>query len=234
MKTIDKVFEWAEKQKKEIFENRTEKEFNEERAEAFEDVFILDRDEYLKHDIISREESGSLEILRDLIQYLKKIGKIRKIKTKRKTKKEKQKEKQKEVIQEYKLMCEESKEIQELKKLKANKGGTFYDWQDGDRYFWNVFNKEGNKEGDEIHISDGENDAGVEPDFLNPHWLPRLKQLQEMVRGKFKSLSSMLSSFNEFDQRTLKVHRTLTKEQLWLAFVMKEKYNKIWNGEQWI
>lgn len=23
-------------------------------------------------------------------------------------------------------------------------------------------------------------------------------------------------------------------EQLWLAFVMKEKYNKTWNGEEWI
>jgi len=23
-------------------------------------------------------------------------------------------------------------------------------------------------------------------------------------------------------------------EQLWLAFVMKEKYNKVWNGEDWI
>lgn len=23
-------------------------------------------------------------------------------------------------------------------------------------------------------------------------------------------------------------------EQLWLAFVMKEKYNKIWNGEDWV
>jgi hypothetical protein len=23
-------------------------------------------------------------------------------------------------------------------------------------------------------------------------------------------------------------------EQLWLAFVMKEKYNKVWNGEDWV
>ena len=23
-------------------------------------------------------------------------------------------------------------------------------------------------------------------------------------------------------------------EQLWLAFVMKEKYNKVWNGEEWV
>jgi len=22
-------------------------------------------------------------------------------------------------------------------------------------------------------------------------------------------------------------------EQLWLAFVMKEKYNKVWNGKEW-
>ena len=23
-------------------------------------------------------------------------------------------------------------------------------------------------------------------------------------------------------------------EQLWMAFYMKEKYNKVWNGEKWI
>jgi len=26
----------------------------------------------------------------------------------------------------------------------------------------------------------------------------------------------------------------VTREQLELAFVMKEKYNKVWNGEQWV
>ena len=26
---------------------------------------------------------------------------------------------------------------------------------------------------------------------------------------------------------------TSSMEQLWLAFVMSEKYNKIWNGKEW-
>jgi len=64
-------------------------------------------------------------------------------------------------------------------------------------------------------------------------WLPRQDQLQEMVkRGNAKfhpyNLLWRLMRFahNSFDCTTM--------EQLWLAFVMKEKYNKTWNGEDWI
>ena len=31
-----------------------------------------------------------------------------------------------------------------------------------------------------------------------------------------------------------KREKVVSMEQLWLAFVMKEKYNKVWNGEEWI
>ena len=47
-------------------------------------------------------------------------------------------------------------------------------------------------------------------------WLPRQDQLQEMV---------------EKDNFSVKA---TSMEQLWLAFVMKEKYNKQWNGEGWV
>jgi hypothetical protein len=30
------------------------------------------------------------------------------------------------------------------------------------------------------------------------------------------------------------VYDEASPEQLWLAFVMKEKYNKVWNGEDWV
>ncbi len=36
-------------------------------------------------------------------------------------------------------------------------------------------------------------------------------------------------------QRHFNIAKSFTSmEQLWLAFVMKEKYNKVWDGEEWI
>uniref|UniRef100_A0A6H1ZFY2 Uncharacterized protein n=1 Tax=viral metagenome TaxID=1070528 RepID=A0A6H1ZFY2_9ZZZZ len=88
-------------------------------------------------------------------------------------------------------------------------------------------------------------------------WLPRQDQLQEMVTG---DLTSKVYSFYIFthpesaclhgnretgyfnreyckictDERN-RIFRTFTSmEQLWLAFVMKELHNKLWDGAKWI
>lgn len=78
-------------------------------------------------------------------------------------------------------------------------------------------------------------------------WLPRQDQLQEMVRhagyagfNGFKYFIKWLQASNggtypyfrcqdneEFPPFT-------SMEQLWLAFVMKERYSEIWNGADWI
>ena len=64
-------------------------------------------------------------------------------------------------------------------------------------------------------------------------WLPRQDQLQEMVVDKFENFLYMNYAADEYS--SLKNQSYLASmEQLWLAFVMKEKYNKIWNGEEWI
>ena len=69
-------------------------------------------------------------------------------------------------------------------------------------------------------------------------WLPRQDQLQEMVDGDdlFMSICDF-AAFVEIscirargDFRLRDFH---SMEQLWLAFVMKEKYNKVWNGK-WV
>jgi len=71
-------------------------------------------------------------------------------------------------------------------------------------------------------------------------WLPRQDQLQEMVPTKIagtkpnlKMISEFTHFFDYWDTVGIPVILT-TWEQLWLAFVMKEKYNKAWNGEDWI
>ena len=67
-------------------------------------------------------------------------------------------------------------------------------------------------------------------------WLPRQDQLQEMIGGMDKCLelvywwqeASKVGDYHGYYHDSFD-----SMEQLWLAFVMKEKYNKVWNGEEW-
>ena len=76
-------------------------------------------------------------------------------------------------------------------------------------------------------------------DFI---WLPRQDQLQDMVWRA--NVPFMLSVVDEFASTFfllvtagkrigIKWHPE-TMEELWLAFVMKEKYKKSWNGKEWV
>lgn len=78
-------------------------------------------------------------------------------------------------------------------------------------------------------------------------WLPRQDQLQEMMpsvnyENNLAHLAWMFDKFcnssraNPFQPlaENYVILSTLTSmEQLWLAFVMKEKYKKTWNGTKW-
>ena len=60
-------------------------------------------------------------------------------------------------------------------------------------------------------------------------WLPRQDQLQQMI-AKF-----YLLPFNTFHKFCIKNQVEFNSmEQLWLTFVMWQKYHKIWNGEDWV
>ena len=63
-------------------------------------------------------------------------------------------------------------------------------------------------------------------------WLPRQDQLQEMVRGKHESTWQLIVRLWKWWVKREAPDRNASMEQLWLAFVMKEK-NKTWNGEKW-
>ena len=77
-------------------------------------------------------------------------------------------------------------------------------------------------------------------DVERPIWLPCQDQLQEMVGGYQPQI---FRTFVEFviGSRYLETwgdhlgpwdnHQSF--EQLWLAFVMEEKYGKIWTGSDW-
>ena len=63
-------------------------------------------------------------------------------------------------------------------------------------------------------------------------WLPRQAQLQEMVGDSFivnvKKIHDYMFSLEAG------WNQPQSMEQLWLAFVMKEKFNKTWKGDKWV
>ena len=70
-------------------------------------------------------------------------------------------------------------------------------------------------------------------------WLPLQSQLQEMIGEEYSI--NLLYAFHRFYNtmgcdlypHTINGAKT-SMEQLWLTFVMKEKYNKTWYGEDWV
>lgn len=66
-------------------------------------------------------------------------------------------------------------------------------------------------------------------------WLPRQDQLQEMVKLSDCVMDALCDVSNLMKDNWKYYGFNFTSmEQLWLAFVMKEKFNKQWNGEDWI
>ena len=73
-------------------------------------------------------------------------------------------------------------------------------------------------------------------------WLPRQDQLQEMAWDKEigeDNIDHLLMQFYteihkipDFDWHYWDRFRTM--EQKWLAFVMKSRYNKVWNEKEWV
>lgn len=65
-------------------------------------------------------------------------------------------------------------------------------------------------------------------------WLPRQDELQDMMG--IESIPTLLSQFNEFVFKNVSYVSQFidSLEKTWLAFVMKEKYNKVWSGKEWI
>lgn len=74
--------------------------------------------------------------------------------------------------------------------------------------------------------------------MINWVWLPRQDQLQDMIHDykasqmKFSGNHGLIMDFASWvaDESNLPC---VSFEQLWLAFVMHEKFNKNWNGTTW-
>ncbi len=76
-------------------------------------------------------------------------------------------------------------------------------------------------------------------DFRTPSgtWLPRQDQLQEMAfsntSGTDHKMIRELNVFYDYWDENGIPTIFFSWEQLWLAFVMKERYDKTWNGKEW-
>ena len=69
-------------------------------------------------------------------------------------------------------------------------------------------------------------------------WLPRQDQLQGMV--KTTSIEDLMLDFISFTSRHLDnpftdyARKFTSMEQLWLAYVMRRKFDKVWSGNRWV
>lgn len=129
----------------------------------------------------------------------------------------------------YIKMCVKAEEIQKL----WNPADGDFCWHDDDgaEYLGNV---EFPATVAVVHIATG-NSKNYWHNWL---WLPRQDQLQEMLpyqvgvaKDNFWSALDDIHKWG-FEQKFLDFI-PLSTEQLWLTFVMKEKFGKIWDGENW-
>ncbi len=66
-------------------------------------------------------------------------------------------------------------------------------------------------------------------------WLPRQDQLQEMVDNKpaYHTSYGKFVGIVHFLDTNPKVYCG-SPEQIWIQFVMKEKFGKVWDGKEWV
>ena len=114
----------------------------------------------------------------------------------------------------YILMCEKAKEIQKLKHYKD--GDIFVNFVAGKWQKPNIYTR-----GRVIPYESGDYDV----------WLPRQDQLQGLVEEMPM----------DYLERLLDIwivmgcpEDNITWEQFWLSIVMKDKYNKKWDGNDWV
>ena len=72
----------------------------------------------------------------------------------------------------------------------------------------------------------------------NPIWLRRQDQLQDMLDDIFsnREIVPLTAKLHDVCMHLIQKHNFSgrTMEQLWLAFVMHEKYSMEWTGKEWI
>ena len=120
------------------------------------------------------------------------------------------------ISKEHINMCDKAGEIQELDP--SSEEGNYYVDVDGDVCVWSGYSQ------------------WDYPGIPNKRiWLPRQDQLQDMIDWSPFSykVSTICYQIDDFYKNLDDSWMPESMEQLWLAFVMREKFNKQWDGNQW-
>ena len=173
-------------------------------------------------------------------------------------------------IETFILMCEKAEEIQALRTIAINYGGSWpKKWDvEGRSISTSPEDIEDNFQDGDVIVLDGEvyvigttiyhpqrwcypdktghyelplvgYDEGDGINYTLLVWLPRQDQLQEMIEkpedfiGNWPVILTEKMLEWQKEEHYGIYHWGESFEQLWLAFVMKEKYNKVWDGEKW-
>lgn len=157
--------------------------------------------------------------------------------------------------EEYIKMCESAKEIQKV--WQPNVGDWFLNdyrrttgfSEDVEKQIWGndkdkwekiqcLTYKPSIKEYVTISDSDGSHVHRMDEFFKHRHvFLPSQDYLQKLIQGNF---IKVLDKESDFADSSYPIHPYTTlshfksREQLLLGLVMKEKYDKVWNGSEWI
>lgn len=122
----------------------------------------------------------------------------------------------------YLKMCNKATELQKLRGEGL--------WENGDYYSCTTRNGP---------FTSCWTDVEDEPySIFKPYWLPKQDQLQDIakghVTGNWMSLHEEFSSFWKMSVHHRDLLNEFSYEKMWLAFVMKTRYDKHWNGQEWI
>lgn len=125
-------------------------------------------------------------------------------------------------------MCEEAKEAQKYRTYAVR--GVIMRFEDGDFIY--------HKKSKQIEIY-CETSRWNDGDYCGAEhvWLPRQDQLQELYLKTDPILSSyglMIEFTNWLWVVKDKIKRIASMEQLWLAFLYDQEYNKKWSDEMWV
>lgn len=126
----------------------------------------------------------------------------------------------------YILMCEAAQEIQEIFDnagcLNNVKFGNFYYHTQDDMFYC---------AGSDFDVNDEDNPLYAVGSY-SAVWLPRQDQLQEMVKKEGKTWDFLRYFYKKTEGIITQYYLQFDSfEQLWLAFVMENKYNKMWNNK---
>ena len=130
-------------------------------------------------------------------------------------------------------MCKTSKEIQEFW---TQTPGDYYVGSCGKILCWTFNNTESTRMKHGFKVENEETLVRIEKLF----WLPRQNQLVELAQCKNKVFSDISYHFLEWIKQpynpekpsTDKVFNSL--QQMWFAYIMKNKFSKDWEKDSWI